>query len=140
METKKYSHIDYIYHAWDAALSENNVEKLLCLYHPEAIIESPLIPHIMGKPQGICRGLDEIRLFIELIALRKPEPRKFYRYPYFTDGKMLIWEYPRLTPTGEQMDFIEIMELENALIKYHRVYWGWYGFNIIQTDAYRRKD
>jgi hypothetical protein len=41
--------------------------------------------------------------------------------------------------TGEQMDFMEVMELENGLIKYHRIYWGWYGFNVIKGDEYCRE-
>jgi ketosteroid isomerase-like protein len=51
---------DRIYHEWDAALASNDVEALLALYHKDAIIESPLIPYIMGIERGICQGTDEI--------------------------------------------------------------------------------
>jgi hypothetical protein len=50
----------------------------------------------------------------------------------------LIWEYPRLTPDGTQVDFLEVMEIENVFIQKHRVYWGWAGVEIIKTDAYHR--
>lgn len=42
-------------------------------------------------------------------------------------GKTLIFEYPRQTLDGEQKD---------GLIQYHRVYWGWRGFEVIQEDLY----
>jgi hypothetical protein len=50
----------------------------------------------------------------------------------------LIWEYPRETPNGDQMDFVESMEIENGLIRQHRVYWGWFGVKVIEENRYRR--
>ena len=127
-----------IYYAWDKALANNDVENLLALYAPDAIIESPLIPHLLNIEEGICRGRDELRKLLEIVAARKPEKRQYYRKKYFTDGKILMWEYPRVSPQGEQMDFVEVMELESGLIKYHRVYWGWRGCNVIKNDEYHR--
>jgi hypothetical protein len=61
------------------------------------------------------------------------------RTGYFTDGERLIWEYPRATPKGEQMDFVEVMEINNAgLIQRHNVYWGWLGVRVLQRDEYRK--
>lgn len=125
-----------IYYAWDKALANNDIENLLVLYAPDAIIESPLIPHLLNIDEGICRGRDALRQLLEIVAARKPEKRQYYRKKYFTDGKTLIWEYPRVAPNGEQMDFVEVMELENGLIQYHRVYWGWRGFSVIKNDEY----
>lgn len=125
-----------IYYAWDKALANNDIENLLALYAPDAIIESPLIPHLLNIDEGIFRGRDELRKLLEVVAARKPEKRQYYRKKYFTDGKTLIWEYPRVAPNGEQMDFVEVMELENGLIQYHRVYWGWRGFGVIKNDEY----
>lgn len=127
-----------IYYAWDNALANNDVENLLALYAPDAIIESPLISHLLNIDEGICRGRDELRQLLEIVAARKPEKRQYYRKKYFTDGKTLMWEYPRVSPHGEQMDFVEVMELENGLIQYHRVYWGWRGFKVIKNDEYHR--
>lgn len=139
MEDKNMAIADRIYYEWDAALAKNDIESLLALYHPEAIIESPLISHIMRVERGILQGIDDIRKFIELVAERKPLKRKYYRNKYFTDGETLIWEYPRLTPQGEQMDFVEVMKLKDGLILHHRVYWGWCGFNVIKNDEYWQK-
>lgn len=136
VETSNQSEVETIYMRWDEALSKNDVDGLMALYAPDATIESPLIPHVMGQERGICEGADEIRSFFEQVAERKPEIRQYHRRRYFTDGKTLMWEYPRQTPQGEQMDFVEVMELEAGRIKKHRVYWGWFGVGVMQRDEY----
>jgi len=54
---------------------------------------------------------------------------------YMFDGKMLIWEYPRQTPDGDQLDLVEVIELDGPLIAYHRIYWGWRGVEPVITNA-----
>jgi ketosteroid isomerase-like protein len=127
---------DRIHHDWDDALSRHDVEALLALYAPDAVLESPLIPHLLKVERGICRGRDEIRRLLEILAERQPRVRQFYRRGYFTDGQTLMWEYPRQRPDGEQMDFVEVMELKNGLIQRHRVYWGWFGVNVIEENLH----
>ena len=129
--------IERIYHAWDEALSKNDAAALTKLYAQNAELESPLIPHIMGGEKGIIRGQEELRKFFDILATRKPKVRQFYRDGYFTDGRKVMWEYPEQTPKGQQMDFVEVMEIENGLIQKHRVYWGWVGFNVLKNDQYR---
>jgi len=130
---------DRIYHEWDDALANNDAEALLALYAKNAVLESPLIPHLLSNEEGVCRGTKEISALFELLAQRKPSLRKYYRTPCLKQGNLLIWEYPRETPQGEQMDFVEVMELNDAgLIQYHRVYWGWRGVKVIQDDGYHQ--
>ena len=138
MRDKQIAIADRIYHEWNTALANNDVEALVALYHPDAVIESPLIPHLLGIESGVCHGREELRKLVELVAKRKPAKRQYYRHKYFTDGETLMWEYPRLTPDGEQMDFVEVMKLKDEFIIHHRVYWGWYGFNVIKNDEYWR--
>jgi len=40
------------------------------------------------------------------------------------DRHTLIWEYPRQTPDGDQVDLVEVMELDEARISHHRIYAG----------------
>ncbi|HEY3761428.1 MAG TPA: nuclear transport factor 2 family protein [Verrucomicrobiae bacterium] len=134
--------IERIYHGWNDALAHltvENVGNLLSFYAPDAVLESPLVPHLMKTPTGVLRGHDELRKLLEELARTQPPTRKFYRTSYFTDGKKIIWEYPRATPQGDQQDFVEVMEIENGLIKKHCVYWGWFGFGVIQRDEHHRK-
>jgi hypothetical protein len=50
-----------------------------------------------------------------------------------------MWEYPRATPDGDQMDFTEVMELENGLIRRHRVYWDWFGVRTLTTGSHQHE-
>lgn len=127
-----------IFYAWDKALANNDVEGLLALYATDATIESPLISHLLDTQEGVCRNKNEIRLFIEQVAEKKPTIRKYFKQNFFTDGKTLMFEYPRQTPDGEQMDFMEVMEIKKGLIQYHRVYWGWRGYQVLQENLYHR--
>jgi hypothetical protein len=128
-----------IYHDWDDALSNDDVEGLLALYAPNAVLESPAVPLTMGAETEVCRGHDELRSLLEQVAARKPPLRTYYRAGYFTDGeRTMIFEYPRATPDGEQMDFVEVMEIAEGLIQRHCVYWGWRGVKVIQDDAYHK--
>ncbi|MBV9770033.1 MAG: nuclear transport factor 2 family protein [Bryobacterales bacterium] len=132
------SPVERIYHAWDEALSRNDATALTALYAKDATIESPLVPHLMGLDRALS-GHEEIRAFWEKLAERKPAVRQYYRTGYLTDGKKLMWEYPRKTPAGDQMDFVEVMELNReGLIQRYRVYWGWFGFGVLKRDEYHR--
>ncbi|GAB4596027.1 hypothetical protein MOKP4_23450 [Mycobacterium avium subsp. hominissuis] len=51
------------------------------------------------------------------VVARTPELRAYHRAGFFTDGRRATWEYPWITPEGEQMDFVEVMEIEDGLIR-----------------------
>jgi hypothetical protein len=131
--------IERMYFAWDDALARNDAAALLALYAPDAVFESPLVPHLLGTNRGVLRGREQLRPLFDKLAETKPPVRQYHRSGYLTDGKRLIWEYPRQAPEGEQMDFVESMELnEDGLIQRHCVYWGWYGVGVLQRDEYHR--
>ena len=124
--------------AWDDALSRNDAAALTALYAADAVIESPLVPHLMGVERPL-RGTDELRAFFDKVAAKKPGVRRYHRTGCLTDGKKLMWEYPRESPNGDQMDFVEVMELNDAgRIQRHRVYWGWFGFGVLKRDEYHQ--
>lgn len=129
--------IEAVIQRWEDALSSHDAEALLACYAPDAVLESPVAAHILGG-RGICRGHEELRPFLAEVVARTPNERQYYRAGFFTDGRRATWEYPRQTPDGEQMDFVEIMEIEDGLIQAHRVYWGWRGVEILSTDQYHR--
>lgn len=135
------ANMERIYQEWEKALSQNDPEALLRCYAQDGTIESPLIPHLMGKKEGVCRGHSEMRPFFEAVAQRKPPLRQYYRTGYLSDGNQkMMFEYPRAAPNGEQMDFVEVMELnDNGLIQNHKVYWGWRGFAVLMQDKYRHE-
>jgi hypothetical protein len=113
-----------IYHDWDKALSNDDLEGLLALYAPDAVLESPAVPLTTGAETGVCHGHDELRPVLEQVAARKPPLLTYYRAGFLTDG--------------EQMDFVEVMEIADGLIQRHCVYWGWRGVKVMQDDAYHK--
>jgi len=128
-----------VYREWDDALGRKDVEAAIRLYAPDCVLESPLVCHLLKADRGVIEGREQLRAFVGTVFERTPLARQRHREGFFTDGRRLIWEYPRATPNGEQMDFVESMELNNAgLVQRHRVYWGWFGVRVLQHDAYRR--
>ena len=122
-----------IYRLWDEALGKKDLEASLSLYAGDASLESPLVQHLMNTKEGIVQGKERLREFIARVFQTNPPQRKRFKQGYFTDGCVLTWEYPRVSPEGEQMDLVEVMEIENGLIKRHRVYWGWYALNVLRA-------
>jgi hypothetical protein len=127
-----------IYHEWDEALGAKDVEAAIALYSPDCRLESPLVRHLLKSEEGIVAGREKLREFVRVVFERTPGVRERYREGFFTDGRKLMWEYPRQRPDGEQMDFAEVMEIEDGLIRRHCVYWGWFGVKVLQEDRYRR--
>ena len=83
------------------------VTAAVALYAEDTRLESPLVRHLLGTERGIVEGRDKLRDFLHIVFERTPPSRRRYRTGFFTDGRRLIWEYPRETPDGDQMDFVE---------------------------------
>jgi len=75
--------------------------------------------------------------FLEEGTRRRPnELVRWYRSgQYLASGDLLVWEYPRQTPDGEQIDILELMQLKDGLIWRHRIYWGWFGTQMLIQSA-----
>jgi predicted SnoaL-like aldol condensation-catalyzing enzyme len=121
-----------IYKLWDDALGKRDLEASLALYAEDASIESPLVCHLMQTAKGIVQGKENLRTFITMVFQTNPPQRKRFKKGFFSDGRVLTWEYPRQSPDGDQMELVEVMEIEDGLIKRHRVYWGWYALSVLR--------
>lgn len=128
---------EYLYHAWHDAAKSRDTDALIALYHDDAELESPLVPIIMQRTNGTLRGKAEIRAFLAEGARRRPnEWVRWYRDAhYYTGGDILIWEYPRQTPNGNQVDILELMLHRDGKIYRHRIYWGWFGTQMLIKSA-----
>lgn len=128
-----------IYNLWHEYASTKNVSDLIALYAPNAIFESPLVPILLNRESGVLQGKDEIHTFLVEGTNRRPNDLvRWYRTDtYFSKGNTLIWEYPRNTPDGNQLDILELMEIENKLIVNHRIYWGWLGTQLLIKNKTR---
>ena len=130
-----------IYEKWHKYAKERETKALIELYAEDAVLESPLVPILMNKDSGILCGKTEILAFLNEGTRRRPnELVRWYRTgKYFITGDVLVWEYPRQTPDGEQVDILELMEILNGLIVNHRIYWGWFGTQMLIKSALENK-
>ena len=129
---------EQIYRQWHEAAKSRNTAALLALYHEAAELESPLVPIILNKNSGVLHGKAEIGRFLEEGTRRRPnELVRWHREDgrFLASGDTLVWEYPRTTPAGEQIDILELMRLSDGLIAQHRIYWGWFGTQILIANA-----
>jgi steroid delta-isomerase len=131
-----------IHREWHERAKAVDTEGLLALYAHDAMLESPLVPAILDdKTDGVLRGHDELRHFFSEGARRRPNDFvRWYRTgEWLTDGRrLLVWEYPRMAPDGDQVDLVEVMEIASGLIRHHRIYWGWKGCGLIAPALSRR--
>jgi ketosteroid isomerase-like protein len=130
--------IEHIFTAWDDALGAKDVDAAIALYQPEATLESPLICHLLGTKQGVVRGREDLRRFVAKVFAHQPAKRRRYRAGFLTDASRVVWEYPRQSPDGEQMDIVEVMEIRDGLIAHHRVYWGWVSVGMLMSGEHSK--
>lgn len=130
--------IERIHQTWNEGVDRKDADMVAALYAEDAVLESPLVRHLLGTEEGIVTGRKALYEFLKQVFARTPPSRRVYHTGFFTDGRTALWEYPRATPEGEQMGFVEVMEIEGEYIKHHKVYWGWYGVKILEQDRYRR--
>ena len=129
-----------IFAAWHRAARDRDTPALLALDAPDAVLESPLVPAILDdKPDGILRGPAELARFFAAGARSRPLGlvRWWRTGQWASAGPLLMWEYPRVTPDGDQVDIVEVMEIADGLIRHHRIYWGWFGTGLLARSAVR---
>jgi steroid Delta-isomerase len=133
------SDCERIHREWHVPAKALDTEGLLALYAVDAVLESPLVTAILdGRVSAILRGHNELRLFFAEGARRRPnELVRWYRTgTWLTDGeRLLVWEYPRAAPDGDQIDILEAMDIVDGLIEHHRIYWGWFGSAMLTRRA-----
>ena len=126
-----------IYRDWHEYAKNRDTEALIGLYADDAVLESPLVPVILNIESGILNGKAEILRFLQEGTRRRPnELVRWYRDgSRFISGDTLIWEYPRQTPDGNQVDILEVMRIGQGKIRHHRIYWGWFGTQMLIRSA-----
>lgn len=128
----------FIHDEWHRRTVARDIDGLVELYRPDAVLESPLVPRVLGRPSGVLTGRAEIREFLARGTSSRPTTRArfFHRSGRFLfDGTTLVWEYPRTTPDGDQTDLAEVMDLAGPLIRHHRIYWGWHAMPLLDRES-----
>jgi ketosteroid isomerase-like protein len=123
--------IRHIYERWHESVVARDLDGLVALYAEDAVLETPLALKSGGA--GVLTGRAEIRPFFEAgFRTLQHELARWHRTGvFFANGRQLVWEYPRATPHGDQIDLVEVMDVAAGRIAHHRVYWGWVGFSLL---------
>lgn len=126
----------FVYREWDRRTRVRDIDGLLELYAHDAVLETPLIARILDRQSGVLTGREQIRPFFQRGTDNRPNDLvRWYRTGrYHFDGQTLMWEYPRHTPTGDQVDLAEVMDLRGPQIAHHRIYWGWFGTPLLMPS------
>lgn len=132
------SAIEHVFHAWDQALGAKDLDASMALYHEDCTLESPLVCYLLGTEEGVVRGKTALRQFVERVFAHQPPQRRRFRTGMLTDGTRLTWEYPRQDGEAQQMDLVEVMQIQDGLIRHHRVYWGWLAVNLLVSGEHPR--
>lgn len=140
-------HIDarilHIHEQWHTCVMRRDLDGLMALYHDDAVLESPLILAVLnGQEDGILLGKDAIASFFATgFSDAGNGLGRWYRTAvFFSNGRQLTWEYPRATPHGDQVDLVEVMDIEDGVIRHHRVYWGWFGFQALHEAMHSAQE
>ena len=110
---------------WTAAFAAGDVDALVALYHPAAVLESPVVYALESAFEGSIRGVDEIKAFFNAVVRSVPPPPSSRRPSPLTDGDLFVWESKTSTEGARGRDFVEVMQMSDGLIYQHRFYWGW---------------
>jgi ketosteroid isomerase-like protein len=107
--------------ALDAAWARKDVEGVVALFAEDATLESPLVARFLNRPEGICRGRDDIRKMIAELV-RRGLPWGKHAAPMVRDSTVVV-EFR--TADDDQPYSVDVIELRGAKIGSLRAYAGW---------------
>ena len=115
--------LEIIAHKWFTAFNEHDLEKLLSLYHDEAVHYSPKLKIHQPETNGLIKGKAALRAWWQDAFIRLPTLH--YSLTALTaNDERVFMEYVRLV-TGEPDMFVaEVLEISAGMIVASRVYHG----------------
>jgi hypothetical protein len=109
--------------AWFAAFNEQDLEKLLALYHDNAQHYSPKLKIRKPETGGLIKGKAALRAWWKDSFERIPS-LKYDPVQYTENEQRIFMEYIRHADGEDSMSVGEILEIENGYIASSRVYHG----------------
>jgi ketosteroid isomerase-like protein len=108
---------------WFEAFNEQDLEKLLRLYHEEAKHYSPKLKIREPQTKGLVQGKDQLRKWWKDAFKRLPTLH--YNVKTLTaDQERVFMEYTRKVNGEEDLFVAEVLEIQDGLITASRVYHG----------------
>ena len=108
---------------WFEAFNTHHLENLLSLYSQTAKHYSPKLKIRLPETQGLICGKDELRNWWKDAFDRIPS-LKYEAKKLTADDHQVFMEYIRHADGDEDLMVGEVLEIENGLIVFSRVYHG----------------
>ena len=108
---------------WFEAFNEHYLEKLLALYHHDAEHFSPKLKIRLPETQGLIKGKAALRSWWQDAFDRLPS-LKYEVNKLTADDEQVFMEYIRHVEGEEDLKVGEVLEINNGLIIFSRVYHG----------------
>jgi predicted SnoaL-like aldol condensation-catalyzing enzyme len=108
---------------WFGAFNEHNLEKLLALYDDNAQHYSPKLKIRMPETQGLIKGKSFLRTWWQDAFDRLPS-LKYEVIKLTADEDQVFMEYIRHVNGEDDLSVGEILQIENGVIVFSRVYHG----------------
>lgn len=108
---------------WFEAFNEHNLEKLLSLYDENAQHYSPKLKIRQPETQGLIKGKDALRAWWKDAFDRLPS-LQYEVIKLTADEQQVFMEYIRHVNGEEDLSVGEVLEINNGLIVFSRVYHG----------------
>lgn len=106
---------------WFEAFNTHDLERLLALYHQDAQHFSPQLKVRKPETNGLISGKDALKDWWQDAFTRLP--KLHYKIIHIlADENVVFMEYLRTVPGEDDMRVMEVLEIENDLIIYSRVY------------------
>jgi ketosteroid isomerase-like protein len=115
--------VEQVVRDFDAAWAKNDVEAVVALFAPDATLESPLVPVILKRAEGVLRGGDEIREMVSAL-IRRGTPWGKHEPPLVRGDKVAI-EFRTTAPDAAQFYSVDMLEIREGKIQSLRAYSGW---------------
>jgi ketosteroid isomerase-like protein len=108
---------------WFEAFNEHDLEKLLSLYNDNAQHYSPKLKIRMPETQGLIKGKQALREWWKDAFDRLPT-LQYEVIKLTADDEQVFMEYIRHVNGEEDLSVGEVLQIENGLIVFSRVYHG----------------
>jgi ketosteroid isomerase-like protein len=108
---------------WFEAFNEHNLEKLLSFYDDNAQHYSPKLKIRMPETQGLIKGKAALRTWWQDAFDRLPS-LKYEVIKLTADDEQVLMEYIRHVNGEDDLSVGEVLQIENGVIVFSRVYHG----------------
>lgn len=129
MQDEPVTTVEEVLHALETT---NDVEALIALFAEDATVESPLIPRLLNRKEGVCHGRAELRELARAL-LTRGRPWGGHEPPIIRGNTVAI-EY-RDASSDAEFYSVDILEVRDGKIQSLRAYLGWRPFVALTSEG-----